>query len=148
MINAAYRRIAVAAVAATIAVAAVAANMAFAGPAAALEPSGHAVKVSPAVNATGPGGERMIVLQGAVFMGDEIVANPSGLAQIRFIDNTRLVVAPNSRLTIDTFVFNPDNTAREVAISLIKGSLRFISGNSPDGAYTIRTPTMTAGIRG
>lgn len=148
MINAAYRRISVAAVAATIAVAAVAVNMVLAGPAAALEPSGHAVRVNPAVNATGPGGERMIVLDGAVFMGDVIVANPNGLAQIRFVDNTRLVVAPNSRLTIDTFVFNPDLTAREVSISLIKGSLRFISGNSPDEAYTIRTPTMTIGIRG
>lgn len=148
MINAAYRRIAFAAVAATVAVLAVAASMVLTGPAAALEPSGHAVKVNPAVNATGPGGERMIVLEGAVFMGDVIVANPNGLAQIRFIDNTRLVVAPNSRLTIDTFVFNPDNTAREVAITLIKGSMRFISGNSPDEAYKLRTPTMTVGIRG
>lgn len=117
-------------------------------PAAALEPSGHAVKVNPAVNATGPGGERMIVLQGAVFMGDVIVANPNGLAQIRFVDNTRLVVAPNSRLTIDTFVFNPDMTARKVTVNLIKGSLRFISGNSRPEAYTIRTPTMSIGIRG
>jgi hypothetical protein len=148
MINAAYRCIAVAAAAATAAVAVVALSMALAGPAAALEPSGHAVKVNPAVNATGPGGERMIVLEGAVFMGDVIVANPNGLAQIRFIDDTRLVVAPNSRLTIDTFVFNPDNTAQEVAITLIKGSMRFISGNSPDEAYTLRTPTMTVGIRG
>ncbi len=118
------------------------------GPTLAIEPSGHAVRVNPAVNATGPGGERLIVLDGAVFMGDEIVANPNGLAQIRFIDNTRLVVAPNSRLTIDTFVFNPDRTAREVTVKLIKGSLRFISGNSSPEAYTIRTPTMTIGIRG
>ncbi len=122
--------------------------IALASPAAALEPSGHAVRVNPAVNATGPGGERMIVLEGAVFMGDVIVANPNGQAQIRFIDNTRLVVGPNSRLTIDTFVFNPDNTAQKVTVSLIKGSLRFISGNSPAEAYTINTPSMTIGIRG
>jgi hypothetical protein len=127
---------------------AMAASIALAGPASALEPSGHAVRVNPAVNATGPGGERLIVVEGAVFMGDEIVANPNGLAQIRFVDDTRLVVAPNSRLTIDTFVFNPDNTARKVTVNLIKGSLRFISGNSPAEAYTIRTPTMTIGIRG
>lgn len=122
--------------------------LALAGQAAALEPSGHAIHVNPAVNATGPGGERMIVLQGAVFMGDEIVANPNGLAQIRFIDDTCLVVAPNSRMTIDSFVFNPDNTARDVTINLIKGSFRFISGRSQPEAYTIRTPAMTIGIRG
>lgn len=117
-------------------------------PAVAVEPSGHAIRVDPAVNATGPGGERMIELQGAVFMGDEIVASPNGLAQIKFIDNTRIVVGPNSRLTIDTFVFNPDMTARKVVVTMLKGSFRFISGNSPAGAYTLRTPTMTVGIRG
>jgi hypothetical protein len=110
--------------------------------------SGRAVKVNPLINATGPGGERLIELQGAVFMGDQIVAGPEGLAQIKFIDDTRLVVGPNSRLTIDKFVFNPDNTAQEVSINMIKGTFRFISGRSPSGAYTLRTPTMTAGIRG
>jgi hypothetical protein len=114
----------------------------------AIEPSGHAVKVEPAVNAAGPGGRRLIELDGAVFMGDDIVAGPFGLAQIKFIDDTIIVVGPNSRLTIDKFVFNADNTAREVSIRMLKGSFRFISGNSPSGAYTIRTPTMTAGIRG
>lgn len=119
-----------------------------ASPALALDASGHAVRVDPAVNATGPGGERLMVLQGAVFMGDEIVAQPHGLAQILFIDNTRIVIGPNSRLTIDRFVFNDDNTAREVAITAVKGTFRFISGNSPAGAYSIRTPTTTIGIRG
>lgn len=111
-------------------------------------PSGHAIRVDPSVNARGPGGERLIVLEGAVFMGDEIVANPNGLAQIKFIDNTRIVVGPNSRLKIDTFVFNPDLTARDVVVTMLKGSFRFISGNSPDNAYTIRTPDMTLGVRG
>jgi hypothetical protein len=119
-----------------------------ASPAAALEPSGHAIRVDPAVNASGPAGERLIELQGAVFMGDEIVASPNGLAQIKFIDNTRLVVGPNSRLTIDTFVFNPDLTAQKVVVTMVKGTFRFISGNSEPGAYTLRTPTSTIGIRG
>ena len=125
-----------------------AAAVVLAGPAVALEPSGHAVRVDPAVNASGPGGRRLIELEGAVFIGDQIVASPNGLAQIKFIDDTRIVIGPNSRLTIDTFVFNPDNTAKKVTLTAIKGTFRFISGNSPDGAYTIRTPTMTIGIRG
>jgi hypothetical protein len=119
-----------------------------AGSAVAIEPSGHVIRVNPAVNATGPGGERLIELQGAVFMGDDIVANPNGLAQIKFIDNTRIVVGPNSRLKIDTFVFNPDLTARKVVVTMLKGTFRFISGNSEYGAYTILTPTMTVGVRG
>lgn len=117
-------------------------------PAVALEPSGSAIRVDPAVNASGTGGRRVLELQGAVFMGDEIVASPYGLAQIRFIDNTRIVIGPNSRLRIDTFVFNPNNTAKKVTVSALRGTFRFISGNSPHSAYTIRTPTVTLGVRG
>jgi FecR protein len=119
-----------------------------AGPAGAAEPSGSAVKVDPAVNATGPGGKRLLELDGAIFVGDEIVASPIGLAQIKFIDDTRIVVGPNSRLRIDTFVFNPNNTAKKVTISALYGTFRFITGKSAHEAYSIRTPTMTIGVRG
>jgi hypothetical protein len=124
------------------------ASTAFSGQAAALEPSGSAVNVDPAVSARGGEGSRLLEIKGAVFMGDEIVAGPNGLAQIRFIDDTKLVIGPNSRLTIDKFVFNADNTAREVSIDMVKGAFRFISGNSPHQAYSLRTPTMTIGVRG
>ena len=117
-------------------------------PAVALEQSGSAIRVDPAVNATGTGGQRLLELEGAVFMGDEIVAGPNGLAQIKFIDDTRLVIGPNSRLKIDTFVFNPNNTAKKVTISALRGTFRFITGKSPHDAYSIRTPTMTIGVRG
>jgi hypothetical protein len=123
-------------------------SVAFAAPALAIEPSGSAIRVDPAVNASGLTGSRLLVLEGAVFMGDEIVAQPHGLAQIRFIDNTRIIIGPNSRLRIDTFIFNPDYTAKNVTITAVKGVFRFISGNSADGAYQIRTPTMTIGVRG
>jgi hypothetical protein len=122
--------------------------LAVVGPAVALDASGHAVEVDPAVNAAGPDGQRLVELQGAVFMGDQIVASPQGLAQIKFIDDTRLVIGPNSRLTINTFVFNPDMTAQDVTMTAIRGTFRFISGRSPAKAYTIRTPTATMGIRG
>jgi hypothetical protein len=124
------------------------AGTAISGQATALEQSGRAVRVDPAVSARGSEGSRLLEVEGAVFMGDEIVAGPDGLAQIRFIDDTRLVVGPNSRLRIDKFVFNPDNTAQQVTIDMVKGAFRFISGNSSHKAYSLRTPTMTIGVRG
>ncbi len=125
-----------------------AALVAVATPAAALEPSGVAIKIDRTVDASGPAARRVLEVQGAVFMGDVLVSNPSGLAQIRFIDDTRIVVGPSTRLTIDRFVFNPDNTAKEVSINLLKGSLRFISGKSPSRVYSVRTPTIAVGVRG
>jgi hypothetical protein len=59
-----------------------------------------------------------------------------------------MVLGPNARLKIDTFVFNPDRTAQQVTINFLKGSFRFITGNSPSSAYGIRTPNMVIGMRG
>jgi hypothetical protein len=57
-------------------------------------------------------------------------------------------VGRNSSIVIDSFVFNPDDTAREVSMSALTGAFRFISGISQKQAYAIRTPTSTIGVRG
>ncbi len=114
----------------------------------ALEPSGSAVSVSAEAQAVGPGGTRVLNAPGDVFQGDEIVTDGRGQAQIRFVDDTRFVVGPNSRVVIDEFVFSPGGTATDVAFNTLKGTFRLISGKSPHDAYSVRTPTMTLGVRG
>ncbi len=83
-----------------------------------------------------------------IYSGDRIVTDNIGNAQIKFRDDTKLVVGPNSALVIDAFVFDKNDTARRVSISAIKGAFRFISGKSPKDVYRITTPTATIGIRG
>lgn len=124
------------------------ANLAVADSAGAVEASGSAVKVLKTTTAAGPGGDRQLVTEGLIYMGDEVATNPNGLAQIQFADETKIVVGPNSRLVIDAFVFNPDNTASKVTVSAARGLFRFITGKSPKSAYSINMPTMTIGIRG
>jgi len=114
----------------------------------ALEPSGSTVSASKRAEAEGPGGSRLLNAPGDVYQGDVITTNPEGQAQIRFVDDTRFVVGPNSRVTIDQFVFNPDGTATDVVMNTVKGTFRFISGQSPHEVYSINTPTMTIGVRG
>jgi hypothetical protein len=112
------------------------------------EPSGSAVQVTPDADATGITGARVLEAPGDIYQGDQITTDPSGQAQIQFVDDTRFVVGPNSRVTIDEFVFNPDRTAQSVVFNAAKGTFRFISGNSPSQAYTVHSPTMTVGVRG
>ena len=83
-----------------------------------------------------------------IYSGDRITTDNIGNAQIKFRDDTKLVVGPNSTLVIDAFVFNKNDTARQVSISALKGAFRFISGKSPKDVYRITTPTATIGIRG
>ncbi len=114
---------------------------------AAQDASGTAEKVAQSANASGSEGARELETEGAVFMGDQISTNRSGRAQIRFVDNTRIVIGPAARLTIDAFVFS-GKTAETVTLSAVRGAFRFITGNSRKQAYLIKTPVMTIGVRG
>ena len=112
--------------------------------AAATPPSGVAVAVVQQAEANG----RVLRQDAPVFSGDAIVTGPIGQAQVKFRDNTKLVVGPNSRLVIDAFIYSGNNTARKLSINALKGAFRFISGNSRHDAYNITTPTATIGVRG
>jgi hypothetical protein len=119
------------------------------GPAAALadEPSGTAIAVIQSTQAAGAAGSRVLQDQGPVYSGDKIVTGASGQAQIKFRDDTKLVVGPNSSLTIDAFVYS-GKSAKEVSIDAVKGAFRFITGVSKKDAYSISTPTAVIAVRG
>ncbi len=130
-----------------IALAVAAAAFAFA-PAAYAQPDGFVVAVIQQAHIDAKTGKKVLEKANPIFSGDRITTDAIGNAQIKFRDNTKLVVGPNSALVIDAFVFDKNDTARKVSISAIKGAFRFISGKSPKDVYTIKTPTATIGIRG
>jgi hypothetical protein len=113
-----------------------------------LEPSGQTVAVIQQASAAGPGGSRILGVEKPVYTGDRVQTGGVGEAQIRFRDETRLVVGPNSNLLIDSYVYQGNQTASQVAMSALRGAFRFISGRSAKQAYSIRTPDLTIGIRG
>ncbi len=110
--------------------------------------SGVAIAVVQQAQANGDTGQRILQQDAPVYSGDAIVTGPVGQAQVKFRDNTKLVVGPNSRIVVDAFVYGGNNTARQLSINALKGAFRFISGNSRHDAYSITTPTATIGVRG
>lgn len=84
----------------------------------------------------------------AIAIGDRIETDATGRVSLLFIDDTKILVGPNARLTIDTVLMQNGGTARRFAVSAASGAFRFISGKSEKSAYEIRTPTATMGIRG
>jgi hypothetical protein len=124
------------------------AGAAISGQSAALDASGETVGVNPDAEASGAGGLRTIEIKGPIFMGDVITTDIRGQVQILFVDDTKFIVGANSKVIIDAFVFDANKTAQDVSISAVKGAFRFITGNSPKQNYTIKTPTMTIGVRG
>ena len=82
---------------------------------------------------------------------DRIVTGPDSSASVVLRDDTTLVVGPSSRMDLKEFHF--DSTTRDggLLISLLRGSMRMITGligkTNPD-AVRVETQTATIGIRG
>jgi hypothetical protein len=112
------------------------------------QPSGVVLAVVQQSEADGTTGKRTLQTEAPVYAGDHIITGPTGQAQVKFRDDTKLVVGPNSMMIIDAFVFADTNTARNISINAVRGAFRFITGKSPKDAYSITTPTATIGVRG
>ncbi|MEL7470735.1 MAG: FecR domain-containing protein [Pseudomonadota bacterium] len=90
-----------------------------------------------------------------LIIGDKVVSNERvqtsdiGSGQLLFVDQTSLTVASNSDIVLDRYIFDPEKKAGDVAMSIARGSVRFIGGLiTKKSTAVIRTPTSTIGIRG
>jgi hypothetical protein len=83
-----------------------------------------------------------------VFQNEVIRTADKSASRVKFQDNTDLSVGASSEVTLDRFVFDPDPTKSQVALSIAKGVVRFSTGSLPKSAYKISTPTATIGVRG
>jgi hypothetical protein len=108
---------------------------------------GNVVAVYGTVNASGPGGDRVLSSGAQVFEHDRVSVS-SGNAQIELLDGTKLVLGPNSALVLERFLMKGGATAQNVSVDALRGTFRFITGNSPKDAYDIRTANSTIAIRG
>lgn len=118
------------------------------GPARAADAIGTVIAASGAASATGHAGSRAIKAGSDLFENDRITVT-SGNAQILFADGTKLVIGPNSMLLIDRMrMRNGTNAAQRLALKTLRGTFRFISGQTPKSAISITTTHATIGIRG
>lgn len=108
---------------------------------------GTAVGVKPDAVSQSGGAQRVLVVGADVSVGDKVVTGPTGLVQLLFADQTRLVVGPGSALEIESYLLG-GNGADRFAVNALAGTFRFISGISPKSAYSIDTPSASIAVRG
>jgi hypothetical protein len=83
-----------------------------------------------------------------ISLGDELRSNSTGLGMIVFKDESSAKLGPNSRLTIDEFVYSPGSSGA-LGISMDRGVSRFYGGQvSKKGAMNVSTPHVILGVRG
>ena len=92
---------------------------------------------------------RVITLGSNVVFNEEITTDAAGLVQILLLDGTTFTVGPNSRLTIDEFVYDPETGDAKVVASLTKGVFRFVGARTSqaEGGATVRLlPATSAAV--
>ncbi len=109
---------------------------------------GNADKIVAAVRGVLQTKSRTLTIKDAVYSDEVINTDDGSAAHLVFRDNTVLSIGANSSVTLDKFVFDPAGKNSQVALSLTKGVMRFVTGNLSKDRYTIKTPTATVGIRG
>ena len=86
-----------------------------------------------------------------VFQGSQIQTEAGSSMGVTFKDITIMSFGPDTRLTVDEYVYNPGQGKVKFGSKLAKGTLNYVSGAiakiSPE-SVAVKTPTGTIGVRG
>jgi hypothetical protein len=100
----------------------------------------------------GQGAKRTLTRGAFVFEKDTIETAAGGHAHLHFIDDGVVSLRPNSRLKIDSYVFNAQNPDQNsIRLNLESGVLRSISGKATKDAherFRLNTPITAVGVLG
>lgn len=113
-------------------------------------PIAHATLVAGNAWRVTPEGHRHLLTENApLYVGDTIETQAGALLHITFIDNARLAVKPESRLTIRQYETTPG--AERIEMALERGAIRQLTGETAHRApqhYRLATPIAAIGVRG
>jgi len=93
--------------------------------------------------------ERVLRIGIDVHANELITTGANDRAHLVFLDGTSVTVGSNARLTIDKFVYDPNDKRGEISISATKGVFRVVGGKiSKTTPISINTPSASMGVRG
>ncbi len=97
-----------------------------------------------------PGIGENLTSGGTIYLGDRIASAADSGMQVILLDQTVFTIGPDSEMSIDTFVFNPDGSG-QLSASIARGAFRFVTGriaNNRPSDMVVKIPGATIGIRG
>jgi hypothetical protein len=86
-----------------------------------------------------------------VAQGDIVRTKSGGKVQLHFKDDSVLTIAPDSRVALNEYVYEPENNKREASIKIFQGLVhtvvnKIMKKETPD--FTVETLTAVIGVRG
>ena len=109
---------------------------------------GVAAAVNNQVEGVSGAAARRLATGSGVFENERVRTGDASTAQLLFRDKTTVSIGPRAELTLDKFVFDPNRGRGQVALDILRGSVRFATGSQNPTNYSIKTPVATIGIRG
>ena len=91
------------------------------------------------------------VVGSPVRMNDRLRTGANVRLQITFRDNSLLTLGENANVVVDRFVFNPERSKGEVALSATRGAFRFARGKIEQmqtKKVTVSPPHAATAVRG
>jgi hypothetical protein len=86
-----------------------------------------------------------------LYAGDHIVTAEDGSIGMTLRDDTLLSLGPKASFFLEQYQFDPSDDSGKIVASIVKGTLRFVTGLvgkiAPE-SQQLRTPDATIGIRG
>jgi hypothetical protein len=92
--------------------------------------------------------ERQLKTGFRVHRNELLQTGPKAQAELKLDDNTKLALGPDAELLLDEYAVAAGSDTKTIALKLLKGTFRFLTGNTASESYKIDTPSATIGIRG
>lgn len=95
---------------------------------------------------------KILAVRSELEVGDTLVTEKNTYAQLKFIDNSDLILKPGTTLRIDAFTFDPARPdADNAAFTLVDGGVRSVTGvlgKRSKERFALNTPAATITVHG
>jgi hypothetical protein len=109
---------------------------------------GEAVLVKNEVVRVEGAASRQINVGDGLLRDETVRTGLESAARIVMADSSNLSLGPSATIRLDRTVFDDEHHYRKIAIRLVSGAFRFVTGHSDKTAYKIVTPLAAIGVRG
>jgi len=93
--------------------------------------------------------ERVLHVGNDMVASEVVTTKANDRAHLVFLDGSTLTVGPNSEITIDKFVYDPDKRTGQLSLDAGRGVFRYVGGAiSKNSEVTVKSRGATMGIRG
>jgi hypothetical protein len=123
-------------------------SMCAAAPARAAESIGAAVVVVNQVTAAFNRDTRTLTQGDNVHQDETIEVATDASSELKLNDDTKMALGPGAKLLLDKFVYDGEKTKGNIAVNLVKGAFRFVTGVAAKPSYIVRVPQASITVRG